>query len=96
VNADLVTGAVCYPKLEYPKIGYTRTGFSPGLNMPSDDAARLHEALDRVANALQPAIVVAGQLRQTSTAAAHDAAVVENALTRAVAILKDVQRDRPS
>jgi hypothetical protein len=64
-------------------------------SMPTDDPARLREALDEIANALQPAVTVAGQLQRSSAAAAQDAAVVENALTRAVAILKDLQLDRP-
>lgn len=62
--------------------------------MPTDDPTRLRQALDQIANALQPAVIVAGQLQRTSAATAQDAAVVEGALTRAVAILKDVQRDR--
>jgi hypothetical protein len=63
--------------------------------MPTDDPTRLREALDQIANALQPAVVVVRQLQRTSAATAHDAGVVEGALTRAVAILKTVQRERP-
>lgn len=96
VNADLVTNEVCYPKFEYPKMGYVRSGLSDTVsNMPTDDPTRLREALDQIANALQAAVIVAGQFRRASTAVAQDAAVVENALMRAVAILKDVQRDGP-
>lgn len=62
--------------------------------MPTDDPTRLREALDGIANALQPAVIVAGQLQRASAATAQDAAVVEGALARAVTILKDVQRDR--
>lgn len=63
--------------------------------MPTDDPTRLRDALDQIANALQPAVIVAAQLQRASAATAQDAAVVEVALTRVVAILKAVQRDRP-
>lgn len=78
------------------RLGSIDINGSPGRrSMPTDDPTRLRAALDQIANALQPAIIVAGQLHQTSAAAAHDAAVVESAITRAVVILKDVQRNRP-
>ena len=63
--------------------------------MPTDDPTRLRDALDQIANALQPAVIVAAQLQRASAATAQDAAVVEGPLTRVVAILKAVQRDRP-
>jgi hypothetical protein len=60
--------------------------------MPDPD--RLRTALDQLANALQPAALVAGRLRRVSVEAAEDAATVDNALTQAVTILKSVQADR--
>ena len=62
--------------------------------MPTDDSARLRAVLDQIANALQPAVVVAGQVQRASAAAAQDAATVDNALTRVVTILKTVQPER--
>lgn len=62
----------------------------------ADNQIRLREALDQIANALQPAIVIADQLQEASEATARDASIIRAALTRAVAILRDVQRDRPS
>ena len=62
--------------------------------MPTDDSARLRDVLDQIANALQPAVVVAGQVQRASAAAAQDAATVDNALTRVVTILKTVQPER--
>ena len=62
--------------------------------MPTDDSARLRAALDQIANALQPAVVVAGQVQRASAAAAQDAATVDNALTRVVTILKTMQPER--
>ena len=56
--------------------------------MTTDDPARLREALDQIANALQPARIVASQLQRSSAATARDAAVVDSALTRVMAILK--------
>ena len=63
--------------------------------MPTDDSARLRAVLDQIANALQPAVVVAGQVQRASAAAAQDAATVDDALTRVVTILKTVQPERP-
>ena len=62
--------------------------------MPTDDSARLRAVLDQIANALQPAVVVAGQLQRVSAAAAQDAATVDRVLTRVVTILKTVQPER--
>jgi len=62
--------------------------------MPTDDAARLRAVLDQIANALQPAVVVAGELQRVSAAVAQDAASVDRALTRVVTILKKVQPER--
>jgi hypothetical protein len=61
----------------------------------ANDQNRLREALDQIANALQPAVVVSGQLQQSSEATARDASVIQAALTRAVAILRAVQGQRP-
>lgn len=57
LKADFVTDAVCYPELEYPKMGYTGASIvSPEEpTMPTNDPERLRAALDRIANALQPA-----------------------------------------
>lgn len=63
--------------------------------MPTPDPDRLRTALDQLANALQPAALVAGRLRRASAGAAEDAAAVDEALTRAVTILKAVQAERP-
>ena len=62
--------------------------------MPTNDPDRLRAAVDQLANALQPATLVAGRLRRTTASAAEDAAVVDEALTRAVTILKAVQAER--
>jgi hypothetical protein len=62
--------------------------------MPTQDPDRLRAALDQLANALQPAALVAGRLRRASSGAAEDAAAVDEALTRAVTILKAVQAER--
>lgn len=61
----------------------------------ANDQNRLRQALDQIANALQPAVVVAGQLQQSSDATARDASIIQAALTRAVAILKSVREQRP-
>lgn len=62
--------------------------------MPADDPTHLRDAIDQIANALQPAVMVSSQLKRTSAAAAADAAIVDTALMRAVTILKSVQRER--
>ena len=62
--------------------------------MPTNDPDLLHAALDRIANALQPAALIAGRLRRVSAEAAEDAATVDTAVTQAVTILKSVQSDR--
>ena len=59
--------------------------------MPTNDPERLRAVLDRIANALQPAALVAGRLHRVSVEAADDAATVDKALTEAVTILKSVQ-----
>lgn len=95
LNADFVTGRVCYPKLEYPKTGYTESGSYLGKPaMPTNDPDRLRAALDEIANALQPAVLVASQLQRASATAAQDAATIDGALTRVMTILKSVQPDR--
>jgi hypothetical protein len=63
--------------------------------MPTDDSARLRAVIDQLANALQPAVVLAGQLHRTSSTTLQDVANLEDALGRVVAILKTVQSDRP-
>jgi hypothetical protein len=63
--------------------------------MPTNDPQRLRAALDRIANVLQPAALVADRLHRVSVEAAEDAATVDKALTQAVTILKSVQPDRP-
>lgn len=62
--------------------------------MPTNDPDRLRAALDQIANALQPAVLLAGELQRVSAAAAQDAATVDTALARAVAILKTLQPDQ--
>jgi hypothetical protein len=62
--------------------------------MPRNDPDRLRVALDQIANALQPAALVAGRLRQASAGAAEAAATVDKALTQAVTILKSVKDAR--
>jgi hypothetical protein len=62
--------------------------------MPTDDSARLRAVLDQIANALQPAVVIAGQLHRTSATTLQDIASLDGALGRVVAILKSVQSDR--
>ena len=62
--------------------------------MPTDDSARLRALLDQIANALQPAVVVAGQVQRASAEAAEDAATVDRALTLAVTILRTVQPEQ--
>lgn len=61
--------------------------------MPTNDPDRLRAALDQIANALQPAVLAAGQLQRVSATAAQDAAIVDSALTRVMTILKSVQPD---
>ena len=61
--------------------------------MAQDDPAALRAALDQLANALQPATLVAQRLRQEALAAAEDAATIEDALKRAVTILKSFHGD---
>ena len=63
--------------------------------MPTDDSARLRAVIDQLANALQPAVVLAGQLHRTSSTTVQDVANLEDALGRVVTILKTVQSDRP-
>lgn len=63
--------------------------------MPTDDSARLRAVVDQLANALQPAIVLAGQLHRTSSTTLQDVTNLEDALGRVVTILKTVQSNRP-
>jgi hypothetical protein len=56
--------------------------------MPTNDPDLLRAALDRIANALQPAALITGRLHRVSAEAAEDAATVDNAITQAVKILK--------
>ena len=63
--------------------------------MPTDDSARLRAVIDQLANALQPAIVLAGQLHRTSSTTLQDVTNLEDTLSRVVAILKTVQSNRP-
>jgi hypothetical protein len=63
--------------------------------MPTDDSARLRAVLDQIANALQPAVVISGQLRRTSATTLQDIASLDGALARVVAILKTVQSNGP-
>lgn len=63
--------------------------------MPTNNPERLRVALDQIANALQPAVLLAGELKRVSAATAQDAATVDTALARVVAILKTVQADQP-
>lgn len=63
--------------------------------MPTDDSARLRAALDQIANALQPAVVIAGQLHRESATTVQEIAKLDSALARAVTILKSLQQGRP-
>jgi hypothetical protein len=63
--------------------------------MPTDDSARLRAVIDQLANALQPAVVFAGQLHRTSATTLQDVAKLDDALGRVVAILKTAQSNRP-
>ena len=74
-------------------MGYS--GVAEGPAMPTDDSARLRAVLDQIANALQPAVVIAGQLHRTSVTTLQDIASLDGALARVVAILKTIQSDRP-
>ena len=62
--------------------------------MPIDDPARLRAVLDQLANALQPAVVIAGQLHRMSATTVQDLAKLDAALARAVEILRSVQAGR--
>ena len=62
--------------------------------MPIDDPARLRAVLDQIANALQPAVVMAGQLHRMSAATVQDLATLDAALARVVGILRGVQAER--
>lgn len=62
--------------------------------MPTNDPDRLRAALDQIADVLQPAVLLAGELKRVSAAAAQDAATVDTALARVVAILKTLQPDQ--
>jgi hypothetical protein len=62
--------------------------------MPTEDSARLRAVLDQIANALQPAVVIAGQLHRDSATTVRDIAKLDSALARVVTILKTVQSDR--
>ena len=61
--------------------------------MPTNDLDRLRAAIDKVANALQPAALLTGRLRHSTTEAAEDAVAVDEALTRAITILKVARGD---
>lgn len=63
--------------------------------MPTNDPDRLRAALDQIANALQPAVLLAGELKRVSAATAQDAAAVDTALARVAAILKTLQPEQP-
>jgi hypothetical protein len=62
--------------------------------MPTDDSARLRAVIDQLANALQPAVVLAGQLHRTSATTLQDIANLDDALGRVVTILKTAQSNR--
>jgi hypothetical protein len=63
--------------------------------MPTGDSARLRAIVDQLANALQPAVVLAGQLHRTSSTTLQDVVSLENALGRVVTILKSIQSNLP-
>ena len=63
--------------------------------MPTDDSVRLRAILDQIANALQPVVVISGQLRRTSATTLQDIASLDGALARVVAILKTIQSNGP-
>lgn len=62
--------------------------------MSTNDLDRLRTAIDQIANALQPAALLAGRLRRSATGVAEDATAVDEALTRAITILKTVRTGR--
>lgn len=64
--------------------------------MATDDPARLRAALDQIANALQPAVIIADHLERTTGTIAQDAASLSQNLRRAAAILKSVPPPGPS
>jgi hypothetical protein len=65
-----------------------------GTTVPTDDSARLRAVIDQIANALQPAVVLAGQLHRMSATTVQDIANLDSALARVVTILKTAQSDR--
>jgi hypothetical protein len=62
--------------------------------VPIDDPARLRAVLDQVANALQPAVVITGELHRRSGTTVQDLATLDAALARVVGILRSVQAER--
>jgi hypothetical protein len=57
----------------------------------SDDPVRLRQALDSIANALQPAVIIADHLQRSTGTIAHDAASLGKYLDQAVAVLQTLQ-----
>jgi hypothetical protein len=51
----------------------------------------LRTAIAELASALQPAMIVTGHLKRTTSTDAHDADTLDRALSRATAILKRLQ-----
>ena len=73
---------------------FTTDGLWEKTTVPIDDPARLRAVLDQIANALQPAVVMAGQLHRMSAATVQDLATLDAALARVVGILRGVQAER--
>jgi hypothetical protein len=62
--------------------------------VPLDDPARLRAVLDQIANALQPALVITGELHRLSATTVQDLATLDAALARVVGILRSIQAER--
>ena len=60
----------------------------------AEAAARLRAAIDQLANALQPAVVLASHLQRASALALQEMTDLDDALGRVVTILKRVQPPR--
>lgn len=88
LGGSLATYVDCKPVLLHERAAWG------GSIMPTNNPERLRAALDQIANALQPAVLLAGEPQRVSAATAQDAATLDTALARVVAILKTVQADQ--
>ena len=73
---------------------FTTDGLWEKTTVPIDDPARLRAILDQIANALQPAVVITGELHRLSATTVQDLAALDAALARVVGILRSVQAER--